>query len=121
MKSEADRKWHSRLESVMSISWFVMDCFWMNGWLACASWASLVGLLSLFGMHVILHRAGDIKAEVAQFLVACWFMMNMLWMMSDIDIHYKDWARLFMCIAIVMTLAVGIVDSSLLKRFRRKM
>lgn len=77
---------YQNLESVGTILWLITDFVWMSGYNILA--AILTAPVLLFLTLSWIKHTGK-KSELYALIASClWFVMNMLWIYSDIG--YKD-------------------------------
>lgn len=77
---------YQNLESIGTILWLITDFVWMNGYSVAA--AFLTAPVFVFLALSWLKHIGK-RSEVYVLIASCfWFIMNMLWIYSDIG--YKD-------------------------------
>lgn len=77
---------YQNLESVGTILWLITDFVWMNGYnVLAAALTAPVFIFLLFSCIKYTGKKSELYVLIASFL---WFIMNMLWIYSDIS--YKN-------------------------------
>ena len=91
------------LDTVNSLSWFLMDACWMMGFFPAAFLASPVVVLSGFLLCLIDRRPAFVAINIG---IICWIFMNLSWMISDV--HNKEaWLLASRCFFVLGVLGIG--------------
>jgi len=109
----------SLLDTASTISWFAMDACWMNGQLEAAHALAALSLLLMMVTGFIIHRQGDVNAEIGHMAATSWLMMNACWMTSEWLPFFKEVAQVFMILGIVLIVMLGVMNRDALAYFRR--
>lgn len=94
---------YQSLETVGTILWLLTDFVWMNGFCRVASIMAIPTFLLL--VSSVIRYDGIKRSELFALLAsACWFMMNALWICSDVCFKdtYLLLARITFVIACVL-------------------
>lgn len=106
---------HQTCETIGTIMWLVTDFTWMNGWNVTAAVLTVPTfvMLTLAWVFYDERKHSELMALVAS---SSWFLMNALWIYSDISC--KD--TYLLCARIVFVIASTFVCISIFKSKKEK-
>lgn len=91
------------LDSVNSLSWFLMDACWMTGFFPAAFVVSPFVVLSGVLLCLIDRRPAFVAINLG---ILCWIFMNLSWMISDVR-DREAWLFASRCFFLLGALSIG--------------
>ena len=111
------------LEVISVISWFLMDVCWMNDLIGPSKIFAAISAFTMLGYMFIISMVrssiwDDVKMIAPHITSFFWLMMNLFWMLSEIDGNLIILRNIFMWlggIGLVVTLIINKKSMSLRK------